>query len=270
MKYDKKIAEKLTKNGLHEREAKILTYLYESGGGFPSRIAKECGINRSTTYKALTKLSVQSLVSEVEKENKAYYKPKKPKQLIKQKKRDVRQAQKSVNDIKKILPDLEGIYSADPSKPTVRYFSGKKEVVEVYMDHIDVKTAYEMVAWANAPSLKEFLPEDKFNHYVKTKEAIGITTRGIIPNSAAEEDFTESIYEGIKKDIWPEMRYIPDDMFPYEGEVTVYGQNRISIVNLKEDQHVGVIMEDKTIHDMMQLAFELSWVGADHVEEIDT
>jgi sugar-specific transcriptional regulator TrmB len=268
MEYNKKLAQKLANKGLDDREAKILVYLYETGGAFPSRIAKETGINRSTTYKLLTQLAVKNLVSEVEKENKSYYQPKKPKQLIRQKEREVKKAKESVSDMQDLLPDLEGVYAANPEKPTVRYYSGKEEAVEVYMDHIDVDESYEMLAWANAPSLKEFLPEDEFNHYVKTKEEIGVTTRGIIPESAKEENFTESIYEGIEKKIWPEMRYIPDDMFPYEGEVTIYGQDRISIVNLKEDQYVGLIMEEKTIHDMMQLAFELSWVGANHIDEL--
>lgn len=267
MKYDQKIANKLAENNLDEQQAKILTYLYESGGAFPSRIAKETGVNRSTTYKKLTELSVQGLVSEVEKENKSYHQPKDPHQLVMQAKRGVRKAKRNVEDTKKLLPDLEGIYASSEDRPRVKYYQGKNEVVDMYMDHVNVDDSYEMLAWANAGKLREFMDRDRLRDWVEKKERIGITTRGIAPDS--DVGFNEDVYDGVKKKIWPEIRFIPDQLFPYKGEITIYGEDRISIVNLKEDHYVGLIMEDKTIHDMMQLAFELSWVGANHIDELE-
>lgn len=40
----------------------------------------------------------------------------------------------------------------------------------------------------------------------------------------------------------------------------------MSIINFSEPQFSGTIIEDKTIHDMMVMVFELSWLGADHIE----
>jgi hypothetical protein len=39
----------------------------------------------------------------------------------------------------------------------------------------------------------------------------------------------------------------------------VYGTNKVSITKLGNQNMIGVIIEDKIIHDMMKMIFELSW-----------
>lgn len=39
----------------------------------------------------------------------------------------------------------------------------------------------------------------------------------------------------------------------------MYGENKVSIVNLNKEYLTGIIIEDETIYKMMRLIFELSW-----------
>ena len=63
---DQKIIEKIQKIGLSDKEAKVYLYLLTSQGAYPSKVATETRLNRSTVYKILTSLSIKGLATEIE------------------------------------------------------------------------------------------------------------------------------------------------------------------------------------------------------------
>lgn len=256
------LLKKLEKSGLSDKEALIYLSLLELGGAYPSKIAEYSGLNRSTVYMVLLNLSVRGLVNEIEKKNKLFYQIENPNRLIKYTKSKLSIIENEIEQAEKILPEIEGLFTAMGYKPKVTYFEGLEGVLQVYESHINVSKPYEMLAWSNASGLEELLPEKFFVNYRRTKEKKGITTRGIIPNKQSDLTFTDRTYENFKKEIVPVMRFIPSEKFPFKAEVTVYDQNKVSIVNLSKEKLTGVIIEDETIHGLMKMIFELSWIGA--------
>lgn len=206
-------------------------------------------------------MSVKGLVSEIEKKNKLFYQIDSPAKLIRYTKSKMTMIQEEIEQAQSMLPDLEGLLGGR-GKPRVTYFEGIDGILQIYESHIDISKPYEMLAWANATGLEELLPEKFFTHYRRTKESKNITTRGIIPDTESDKTFNDRKYENFKKEIVPEMRYIPATQFPYKAEVTIYGERSISIVNLSKEKLTGVIIEDETIHGLMKMIFELSWKGA--------
>jgi hypothetical protein len=77
------------------------------------------------------------------------------------------------------------------------------------------------------------------------------------------EKYSEIVFKDIDKKYWPEIRCVDKEMFPSPSEITIYGENKVSIINYDKNQMTGVIIEDKAIHDMMRSVFELSWIGAE-------
>ncbi len=253
----------IDKAGLSEKEAHIYSTLLSMGGaGYPSKIALKSGLKRSTAYKVLLDLSIKGLVNEIEKKNKIYYQLERPQKLLKYAKDRVQIAENHVEEIQKILPDLDGLFSLTQGKPKVTYFEGIDGVLEVYNDHINVTEKYEMLGWANAGRLKEFFPKKYIKEYIKTKEKIGITTRGILPDNSAALSYENEMYGGVKKNIYPTFKFIDSKLFPFEGEITVYSKNKVSITKVGDVNLIGVIIEDEVIHGMMKMIFELSWKGA--------
>lgn len=250
---------KLEKAGFSDKEALVYVSLLELGGAFPSRIAKYSGLNRTTVYKILLNLSVRGLVNEIEKKNKLFYQIEKPENVLRYARTRVTLAEDSVEAVKKILPEIDGIYHATQNKPKVTYYEGVDGVLAIYRDQISGVKPYEMVAFANANELKRFLPVEFFVNYVKTKAEIGITTRGLIPDTPEDRKFNTLVYRDIDKKYWPAMKFIPQDKFPLTGEITIYGDNKVSIVNFQKDQMTGIIIEDAAIHGMLRTVFELSW-----------
>lgn len=252
---------KISKAGLNSKEALIYASLAELGGAFPSKIAEVTKLNRSTTYKILLDLSVKGLVNEIRKRNKLYYQIEKPENLVRYAKGQVTIANDNLESAQRLIPELEGLYSAFTTKPRITYYEGEG-VLSIYTDHISVKKKYEMLAIAYASELEAVLPPDFFRHYRKTKEKLGITTRGIVTESSLNATFNERLYGGYKKEIIPDIRFIPGIEFPFKGELTIYGTNKVSIVNFNKEHRTGIIIEDDTIYNMMRTTFELAWKGA--------
>lgn len=250
---------KLASTGLNEKEALVYLAVLELGGAYPSKIAQYTGLNRSTTYHLLDRLAIRGLVNEIEKKNKIFYQIDKPKKIVDQAKSYRRQAEEQIENAQSILPDIEGLYGLSGSRPKVTYYKGIEGMLDLYNDHIDTETPYEMMAWANARELQKFLPPKFFDNYVKTKEKKKITTRGLIPDNKENREFTGVRYSGITKKYWPEMRFFKPESFPLVGEITIYGTNKVSIANFERQTLIGTIIEDKAIHDAMAAIFELSW-----------
>lgn len=249
--------------GLSEKEAQVYSVLAELGGAFPSKIAEATKLNRSTVYKILLDLSVKGLVNEIEKKNKLYYQIEKPDRLVRYAKSQVTIANDNLEAAQKLIPELEGLYSNFNGKTKITYYEGPEGILSIYTDHISVKKKYEMLAIAYAADLEIVLPPKFFEHYRRTKEKIGIITRGIITESPLNLSFNDRLYGGYKKEITPNIRFIPGIEFPFKGEMTIYGTNKVSIVNFDKEHLTGLIIEDTTIYNMMRTIFELAWKGSE-------
>ncbi len=252
------LLKKLQKSGLNEKESLIYLALLELGGAFPSKIAEYTGIKRGTVYSLLLQMSVKGVVNEVEKKNKLFYQLENPSKLLKYTKSKLSLIQDEINQAQTILPIIQDLMHKT-ERPKVTYYQGIDGVINVYEDHIQVEVAYEMLAWANATKLEQALPDNFFKKYRREKERMGIATRAIVPETESDKGFTARNYDGFKESIIPLMKFVPAGIFAYNAEITIYGENKVSIVNLEDDNFTGVIIEDKTIHGLMKMIFELSW-----------
>ena len=251
----------LEKVGLSEKEALIYASLITLGGAFPTQIAEHAKLNRTTVYKILLGLSIKGLVNEIKKKNKIFYQVEKPEKLLRYAKSQVTLAQDRVEKTEKLIPDFEGLYSAFINKPKILYFEGLDGILSIYEDQIIGTKKYEMLAFSNASELENIFPAKFFENYRHSKEKIGITTRGIIPDTEKDKTFTSRLYEGYKEEVIPKAKYVPAIEFSFKGEITIYSDKKVSIVNLNMEQLTGLIIEDETIHKMMKMIFELSWKG---------
>lgn len=261
MEIDVKLTEKLEKVGLSEKEAAVYVTLLETGGAFPSKVAEITKLNRTTIYKILDTLSVRGLVSEIEKRNKLFYQAEHPRNIRRYAHSRITMAQRELEGVEGVFPVLEGLYVNAANKPIVRFFEGPEEVLQVYEDHVAGDTPYEMLAFSNTADLMQFLSEDFREKYIKRKEKVGITTRAILPDAEVDINYNESIYAKFPKKIWPNLKHVSRKVFPYKSDLTIYGKNKVSIINFNEPQFAATIIEDQVVHDMMTMIFELSWQG---------
>lgn len=254
--------EKIEKMGLSNKEARIYLYLLESRGGYPSKIAAETKLNRSTVYKLLTSLSVKGLATEIEHGKKIFYQPEPLSKLGRYVEYQVERAEQAKISAINIMPELEALF-ANARNPKVSFYKGKEQVLEAYLRHVQVEKGYKMTAFANVQSLKGFLPPKFFTFYKKEKERLGITARGITSSADYSHQFQKDTHAGVKRKIWPELRFIPEELFPYSAEMTMFDGNKVSIVKFDDQDPIAIIMEDRMVHDMMNMLFEFIWKRAE-------
>ena len=258
------LIKKIQKMGLPEKSAKIYACLLELGGAHPSRISEITKINRSTTYKILLELSIKGLVNEIEKGKKLYYQITKPSQLLRYTKSQVIIANEMHEYARDSYPEIEKIYMNLPNKPKITYFEGVEEVMRVYEDHIDTTQPYEMMCFASSTEIYNFLPVTYFKKYRQAKEKIGITTRGILSDNPLDKVWAKELYGDVSNKIKPVARYIPHKQFPFGGEITIYKDNKVSIINLNNKIVTAIVIDDRPFYSAMKTIFELSWKGASH------
>ncbi|MDD5464052.1 MAG: helix-turn-helix domain-containing protein [Candidatus Moranbacteria bacterium] len=248
--------------GLSEKGALVYFALLELGGAFPSQIAKHTKLKRSTVYEVLDDLAIKGLISEFKKRNKYFYSIEHPKRLVHFSQRSIAKAEEQYQKLQEFLPGLEGMYAGITNKPKVSYFEGTDGVMEIYEDHISGKQKYEMVGFVNIAEIMQFLPQKKYHEYVQVKEKLGITTRGILPDTQADRAYKKTAYESASKKILPQVRFIAKEEFPWKGDITIYSNNKVSIISFAEQKVSGIIIESETTHKMMHMIFELAWKGA--------
>jgi sugar-specific transcriptional regulator TrmB len=253
------LLQKLEKAGFTTKEALVYTSLLELGGAYPSRIAEYCGLKRSTVYNVLVTLSIRGLINEIDKRNKMFYQIEKPTRVVQYAEGRIKRVEEESERMKSLLPDIEGLFGSLGTRPKITYFENEEGVMQIFGDMISGQGKYEMVSFSHAKELENVFPEKLFENFRRSKEKLGITTRGIVPDTPEDREYNNKFFVGYKKEIIPLIKYIPKEMFPFKGEITVYGKNKVSIINLNKDYLVGTIIEDETIHGMMRMIFELSW-----------
>jgi sugar-specific transcriptional regulator TrmB len=261
MQNDLQLAQRLREIGLSEKAAAVYAAVLEFGVAYPSKIAEVTKLNRTTVYHILADLTIKGLVSELERGKKLSYQVEKPARLVSFTKSQIRLAEERAERAEKLLPDIEGLFAGLPIKPRVRFFEGKEGVLAVLEDHVAEKTSYEMVSFSNVETLIPQLPARFVADYVKQKQRIGITTRAIFPDTEFSTAYDKQVYGGIEKKYQVDARFISAKTFPYQGDLTVYGTNKVSIINFQENVLIGVIIEDATVAGMMRMIFELAWKG---------
>ena len=249
----------LQKTGLNEKTATVYTILLELGGAYPSRVAEISKLNRSTVYKILLDLSIKGLVTEIERGKKLFYQIENPDKLIRFAKTQSDIAEEAYKRTRELIPELDGIFAMNPNKPIIRYFNDADGIISIYEEMVSMKKKYEMLSFSHGQAFKNYLPAKSLYKFIKEKERFGITTRAIVPDTIENRKYNDEVFAGLKKEIWPNIRFVSKEVFPFEAEITLYDIDKLAITKLTGEKLIGIIVEDKLIHDMFKMIFELVW-----------
>lgn len=253
------LIKKLEKTGFSNKEALIYVSLLELGGASPSRIAEYSGLKRGIIYNVLTTLCVRGLVNEIEKKNKLFYQIDKPEKVLRFAQNRARKINDDLENTKEVIPEIEGLFSILKNRPKVTYYEGTDGLHSMYEDMVIIEKPYEMLIFSNATEFATFLSKDQILAIMKKKVRTGITTRALFPSTDTDRNFNETYYKNVPEKFQPKCKYVDPNKFPLIGEIVLYGDAKIAIINFDKTHKMGVIIEDKSLHQMMRTIFELSW-----------
>ena len=123
--------------GFNEKESKIYLALLETSAQPASVVARQAGINRTTTYLTLEDLLKKGLVNRFERKGIQYFEAVDPKQIINLLENQKIDLEEKKSYLKKQIPRLESIAQTDSTKPRVSYFEGFEAIMNLYADSLN-------------------------------------------------------------------------------------------------------------------------------------
>jgi len=237
------IASKLEEIGLTKKEAKVYLANLELGEATIQEISRKSGVKRTSIYNLVEDLVKRGVIETVARGEKRKFVAANPATL----KRMVLRRTRAFEDA---FPYLETLFSRAKFKPRVRFYEGVEGLKTVLNDTLLEKEP-----------IKAFLDFEKgykmlggfIYSYIRDRVKLDITARVIGPANEISQDFKSRDGKSLR-----ETRFIPEDKFPFENEVNIYG-NKVSFMTHDEQRPIGVIIESPEIVKTMSSIFDLAW-----------
>jgi len=235
------IKESLISLGFTDIESKVYLAALELGQSTAQELAKKAGLHRTYFYDLAKKLLAKDLLRQTKSDSKKLFVATPPDVLF-------RQQQKKLDDIGRIIPQLNAIHNTRGEKPKVYYFNGLSGIEAMYDDVLTTGVDYVGFGTPNYATKDD---RGIIAKYIKNRVAADIHARYV-------SEAHPVILAGVKRNTAElrETRLFPQKLFHSEVEMNIYG-NKVAVLNLKSK--FGVIIEDKDIADVHKQIFELVW-----------
>lgn len=231
--------------GVTGRRANFYLAALELGEASVHAVARKAGLQRTTAYDVLARLTEEKLVTTVQKRGKVYVAAEDPRRLLRL--FDERQRALSI-----ALPELQSLYNRSGIKPKIRYYEGRDGLATVFEDTLEchskhLRAILSMADVREAPGNEE--------EYIAERVKRGIHLRVI--RSPAKE---------LGDDLWPtstaelrELRYAPHGTV-FSMTTWIY-DDKVSMISSSRE-NFGIIMESAEFGQTMTNLFTVLWAAS--------
>jgi len=233
----------LEEYGLSPKEAQIYLILLGLGTAKAAEIASKSKIARETVYNTLESLRKKEIVSVAPRKGINYFSAARPEKLIEiLKEKELK--------IKNILPKLKLLETTQIQRPKVEIFEGKEGVRTVFDEAVSTKNTKFYGIYNGKFSFK-ILPYQIFRA-IEQKIKNNTFSDLIMDDSKPAKD-----YKKIDKKENRETRTL-DFMKKVKAGMFIYG-NKIAYMTYDQQEPVGIIIDDKHIHNFNKEIFQFLW-----------
>lgn len=233
--------------GLNKNEAKIYSTLLRHGQSVISDISKNSGIKRATIYQYIDNLASQDIIRKTVKGKRTLYYPEDPKKLI-----SIIEHRK--RKIKEIFPELEKMYLASSSKPTIRFYEGKEGMRSIYREM--TKTPQTLWSMFSADRYFAVFSEKDGKEFVENIYKNGGQLRDLVQNSKFGAQYVREKWGGPTSI----SKLLPKD-FDFSVDLLIAGNN---VAMISFDNLVAVIIENPGIAKLQKNLLKFIWKQIRH------
>lgn len=232
--------EDLMEFGLTLKEANVYLALLALGSASISDIIKEAKVHRVSTYDILKRLISKGLVGTIIKTKQKIYQPAPPSELI-------RLIEQKKHNLQKIIPSLESIYNSRKQKENVYHFEGPDGIlIAYYMMLSKNETIYAL----GGSGLNRKILGHRHEKFEKDLIKRKIHIKGLYYESFRKKRR--------KSNLW-EIRYLPNE-FQSPSMVDICGDMILILMpNIKNNDILGIVIENKSIADSYKNHFKFMW-----------
>lgn len=245
--------------GLSEKEAKVYVASLILGPATVQQIANQADIKRVTTYVILEALAGLGLVSQSSHGKKTYFSAEEPvnlKRLLDKKAQEIANQKEA---FKAFLPDLESLKSIAPESPTVKYYDtieGLRTVIGSFLLSAVANDTDYIYGFSDLDKVEKFFPEIARNQGNPDRIKAGKRSKFLYTSERG------AIYKSSDAASNRESRYIPADMYPISGDLTMAGDYTL-FLSLDSEHPLGVTIKSAGLATVMRSLFELAWEAAE-------
>jgi len=245
------LVKNLVEYGLTEKEAKIYIGLLELGSATVSEIAKNTGINRSSTYVVLEALKKQGLVGISNDKKVQEYVATSPQALVYSIEKEEKKQEVIKKKINEIVPELKAISKEAKKSPKVRVFEGKDGLINALEESLDNNQEKLIRLFSSAENALNISPE-YWDQYGKKRIGLGIRQVAILAdNLAARTLFSmgAKLYDAV---------LIPQEKYPFPVDMMIT-DDKIGYLTIENGSITTIIIENNQIADVMKTLFDIAW-----------
>jgi sugar-specific transcriptional regulator TrmB len=256
---DALLLQKLTQLGLQKNEAKIYLTTLELGQGTVTTISKAAYMNRTTGYDILERLCVFGIVNRSLLKKKRIYISEPPIRLKYYLENKKRQAERRMEELETMLPDLKSLHNNTNLKPIIKFAEGKKAMEQMYYHKLDSKsTIYSILNQKNVNLFDEmgsFQSLERFKRGIKEKVLA-------IENDEGVEWYKKIYGKNKKRQANTEYRWIKNEQRGQTGgEISIF-DDKVNVLLSSSTENMAFEIQSQTFADFLKVTFELAWTKA--------
>src|SRR3989344_6820455 len=226
--------------GLRPKQAKVYLATLEVGSGPILKIASQAGLARSTTEIVLVSLLEKGLVSSFKKKRVRYFSADDPHTIVSSLK-------EKTTIMERALPKFMAVYGSKKSRPTVRFYEGKKGM-KIILDEI-LNEAERLISFGSPADL--FATLEDFPEFVKKRVELKIPVKVIMRDSPKARERKALAPQQLR-----EVRLMSED-YEYHGLFYIWN-DKIAMFSFGEDLS-AIVIESKELTEMQKAAFNFMW-----------
>lgn len=247
------LQEQLEKLGLNQKAAKTYLAALELGSAPVQEIAKKAGMNRTSIYPQIEELIKLGLATTVERGKKTFYSAEPPRQLDLLLRRQELDLNARRDELLKILPEFEALYSLAPEKPIVKFYEGKEGLNALREDLLKDPRYTQFLSFTAMDDYLAGLPNFEQDQSDR-REQKGIPIKVIYTYSQGKYNWTKGKLR--------EVRFLPFDKFPFSSSISIAPDVGVQIIK-HQNGYLGVLIENKELAQTMTSIFDLCWAAAE-------
>ncbi|MCW1930072.1 MAG: hypothetical protein KIH62_002020 [Candidatus Kerfeldbacteria bacterium] len=252
----------LERLGLAQNEMKIYQAALELGETTAAQLAHKAHVHRVAAYALIDNLIKKGLLTATDAKRSKLISPTHPRELKNLIATEQRKLKKLELQYEAVLPELTSLFQRASVLPRVQFFEGVKGLVQINHDIIETLAALpekDRVTYSYAnPDLVDKTFEGYVSEkggYIDQRKTHNIWNKVIALESPLARDIQKRDAEELR-----EMIMLPQNLFPFHSDITIYG-NKMAIQALRKEL-IGVIIESREIVEDQYAIFRLAWEGA--------
>jgi HTH-type transcriptional regulator, sugar sensing transcriptional regulator len=243
------LKEKLANLDLSSREADVYLAILSLGKSSISDISRKSKIKRTTVYEYIESLLKKNLIYKTAEKKRTFYCVENPNKIIKLLDDKKAEIDFKKQQIGKVIPELQSLYSSSFNKPNISFYEGEQGIKQVYEEmlntHKNVYSIFSPVSFFKLFSFEE-------NHRLLM---ILFNNGGILHNLVEKSDKAIERLKRKEYSIFVKNKLLPDG-FKFETDLLIV-DDTIALISFRN--LVGVIIKDRAIADLQKNIFNLIW-----------